>query len=289
MVPKKDSRAKKPLRIGRRFIGVTLILFILPSSCWAPQLSLPDKAFQGDLILGKVEPPASVFVNGEQHLVSSEGYFVVGVPRLERKDLSVFATNGKEEVSKTIRTLAYKWGVQRIDGLSDRHVTPPPEAMKQIEKDNQRVLDIRQAEAHPAPLFLEDGFVSPVNGPISSIFGDQRILNGQPRSPHRGVDFAAPKGTPVYSPTNGIVRLVAKEMYLMGNTLMLDHGLGVQSIFIHLASILVREGDPIEQGKIVGLVGETGRASAPHLHWGISVGSILVDPVRLLNKSYMIP
>jgi murein DD-endopeptidase MepM/ murein hydrolase activator NlpD len=280
---------KKQLRMGRRFIVVTVSLFILPPYCWALQLSLPEKAFQGDLILGKVEPPASVLVNGEQHLVSSEGYFVVGVPRLERKDLSVFATNGKEEVSKTIRTLAYKWGVQRIDGLSSRYVTPPPEAMKQIEKDNQRVLDIRQAEAHSAPLFLENGFVSPVNGPISSIFGDQRILNGQQRSSHRGVDFSAPKGTPVYSPTNGIVRLVAKEMYLMGNTLMLDHGLGVQSIFIHLASILVREGDPIEQGKIVGLVGETGRASAPHLHWGISVGSILVDPVKLLNKSYMIP
>ena len=267
---------------------VTVSLFILPPYCWALQLNLPDQAFQGDLIVGKVESPASVFVNGEQHLVSSEGYFVVGVPRLQRKDLSVFATNGKEEVSKTIRTLAYKWGVQRIDGLPDRHITPLPKAMEQIEKDNQRVLDIRQAEAYSAPLFLEDGFVSPGNGPISSIFGDQRILNGQLRSPHRGVDFAAPKGTPVYSPTNGIVRLVAKEMYLMGNTLMLDHGLGVPSIFIHLARIFVREGDLIEQGKIVGLVGKTGRASAPHLHWGVSVGSILVDPVRLLKKTYII-
>jgi len=272
-----------------RSIWVTLILFSLPASCWALQLSLPDQAFQGDLIVGKVKPPASVSVNGDKQLVSSEGYFVVGVPRLERKDLSVLARNGKKEVSKTIRTLAYKWGVQRIDGLPDHHVTPPPEAMKQIEKDNQQVLDIRRGESHPEPLFLEDGFVSPVDGPISSIFGDQRILNGRPRSSHRGVDIDAPKGTPVYSPATGFVRLVAKEMYLMGNTLMLDHGLGVRSVFIHLASVLVKEGDAIEQGKIVGLVGETGRANAPHLHWGIGVGSILVDPLRLLKRTFIIP
>lgn len=263
---------------------VLLYLLAFSSVSWALQLSLPDRVYQGDLIVGKVEPPSPVFVNGKKYSVSEHGYFVLGVPRLQKTDLLVTATNGNRKVSKTLRVLAYKWKIQRIDGLPERHVNPPPEAIKQIKKDNQKVRDIRQSEVHPVPLFLRGGFILPVEGPITGVYGSQRILNGQPRSPHSGVDFAASKGTSVRSPANGIVRLVAMNMYLMGNTLMIDHGLGVVSIFIHLNSISTREGDRIEQGEIVARVGKTGRATGPHLHWGVSVGTTSIDPARLINK-----
>jgi murein DD-endopeptidase MepM/ murein hydrolase activator NlpD len=272
------------------FLSITFFFFLtLSSVCWALQLTLPDRAFQGDLIVGKVEPVAAVFLKGKEQPVSGEGYFVIGVPRLQKTDLLITATAGKRRVSKTVRVLAYKWKIQRIDGLPERHVNPPPEALERIKKDNQKVRKIRQSRVHPVALFLSDGFIAPVAGTITGVYGSQRILNGQPRSPHSGVDFAAARGTPVVSPANGIIRLAAKDMYLMGNTLMIDHGLGLVSIFIHLDSISASEGGRVEQGEIVARVGQTGRATGPHLHWGISVGSTSIDAARLLNKENLLP
>ena len=269
--------------------SITLFILTFSSVSWALQLRLPDRAYQGDLIVGKVEPVAAVFLKGKVQPVSDAGYFVIGVPRLQKTDLLITAISGKRKVAKTVRVLAYQWKIQRIDGLPERHVNPPPAALIRIKKDNQKVREIRQSGVHPVPLFLRDGFIPPVEGTISGVYGSQRILNGQPRSPHRGVDFAAAQGTPVVSPANGIVRLVAKDMYLMGNTLMIDHGLGLVSIFIHLDRISAGEGDRVEQGKIVARVGQTGRATGPHLHWGISVGSTSIDPARLLNKENLMP
>lgn len=267
-------------------IAAILIFFLaLPLSGWALQITLPDVAYQGDLIVGKVEPSTPVFVDGKEHPVSAQGYFVIGVPQFQKTDFSVSAIAGEKNVTKILRVLAYPWKIQRIDGLPERYVDPPPEALEQIGKDNQRVLEIRQERPHVVPLFLKGSFVSPVKGTITGDFGNQRILNARPRNPHSGIDIAAPKGTPVYSPADGIVRLTAENMYLMGNILMIDHGLGVQSIFIHLDSVRVKEGESVEQGQMVARVGKTGRATGPHLHWGVSVGSTMVDPARLLNKA----
>ncbi|CAB1064064.1 Peptidase, M23/M37 family [Olavius sp. associated proteobacterium Delta 1] len=269
--------------------SITLFILTFSSVSWALHLRLPDRAYQGDLIVGKVEPKGTVFLKGKEQPVSDRGYFIIGVPRIQKTDLLISAIIGKNKVSKIVRILAYKWKIQRIDGLPKRLVNPPPEALIRIKNDNQMVRKIRQSAIHPAPLFLKDGFIPPLEGTITGVYGSQRILNGQPRSPHRGVDFVAAKGTPVVSPANGIVRLVAKDMYLMGNTLMIDHGLGLMSIFIHLDSISAGQGDRVQQGEIVARVGQTGRATGPHLHWGISVGSISIDPVRLLSKENLIP
>ena len=273
-------------------ILITLITFFFLSFCtpaWALELTLPDRAFQGDMIVGKVEPVTAVALKGRSLALSADGYFVVGVPRLQKTDLLFTATDRAKTVSKTVRVLAYQWKIQRIDGLKKRYVSPPPEAVAQIKKDNQRVGAVRRAGTYPPPLFLEDGFIAPVEGRVTGVYGSQRILNGEPRSPHRGLDIAAARGTPVVSPAKGIVRLVAEGMYLMGNTLMIDHGLGVTSIFIHLDSISAREGDAVEQGDIVARVGQTGRATGPHLHWGVSVGSTSIDPARLLSKRNLVP
>jgi len=268
----------------------SILLFILTFSSvsWAVQLRLPDRAYQGDLIVGQVEPVGTVFLKDKKLPVSDRGYFVIGVPRLQKTDLLITAKHGKKKVSKTVLVMAYQWKVQRIDGLPKRHVNPPPKALTRIKKDNKKVRKIRHSEVHPVPLFLSGGFITPVKGRITGVYGSQRILNGQPRSPHSGVDIAAARGTPVVSPANGIVRLTAKDMYLMGNTLMIDHGMGLVSIFIHLDSISVSEGDHVEQGDIVARVGKTGRATGYHLHWGISVGSTSIDPARLPKNNFML-
>ncbi len=267
----------------------TFFLLTFTSVAWALQLTLPDRAYQGDLIVGRVQPVAAVSQKGQSLAVSADGYFVTGVARLQKTDLLFTAAGSQATVSKIVRVLAYTWKIQRIDGLPKRHVSPPPDGIIQIKKDNQKVRDIRQAGIYPIPLFLENGFISPVEGTVTGVYGSQRILNGKPRSPHRGVDIAAARGTPVVSPADGIVRLAAQGMYLMGNPLMIDHGLGVISIFIHLDSISAREGDRVEQGMVVARVGQTGRATGPHLHWGINVGSTSIDPARLPNKENLLP
>ena len=269
--------------------AITLFILTFSSASWAVNLRLPDRAYQGDLIVGQVEPVGTVTLKGKKLPVSSEGYFLIGVPRLQKTDVLIIAMYGKKKVSGTVMVMAYKWKVQRIDGLPKHQVSPPPKAVKRIKNDNQKIRGIRQAGVHPVPLFLSGGFIAPVKGRITGVYGSQRILNGQPRSPHSGVDIAAARGTPVVSPANGIIRLAAKDLYLMGNTLMIDHGLGLVSIFIHLDSISAGEGERVEQGEIVARVGQTGRATGPHLHWGISVGSTSIDPARLPKKENLLP
>jgi len=271
---------------------IALIAFIfsaVSSPCWALQLRLPETSYQGDLIVGKIQPPAPVHVGGKMIPVSPEGYFVIGIPRLQKKDLSVWTKAGNKKIFKIIRVLAYRWNIQRIDGLPDQYVNPSPENLKRIRNDSQTIQAIRRAKPYPVPLFLKHGFGLPVKGRITGVFGSQRILNGHPRSPHQGVDFAAPLNASVYSPADGTVRLVGRNMYLMGNMIMIDHGLGVQSIFIHLNSITVKKGDQVHRGDIIGRVGKTGRATGPHLHWGVSVGTVPVDPARLTGKNIWIP
>jgi murein DD-endopeptidase MepM/ murein hydrolase activator NlpD len=270
----------------KKLLIITLLFLFSANTpiCQALQISLPDTSYQGDMILGKVEPPSTVYVNGKPYPVSARGYFVLGVSRLRKKDILVWSKTDGKKASKIVRVLAYPWPIQRIDGLPNTYVNPSPENVKRIRNDIRKVRSLRMATANLMPFFLKKGFIAPVKGPITGVFGSQRILNGEPRSPHHGLDFAAPMNTLVRCPADGIVRLAARNMYLMGKTLIIDHGLGVQSIFMHLNRISVKVGDAVKQGDVIGRVGKTGRATGPHLHWGITVGPIPVDPARLLDR-----
>ena len=125
--------------------------------------------------------------------------------------------------------------------------------------------------------------MQPVEGRISGVFGSQRILNGKPRSPHKGLDIAAPEGTLIKADADGVISLVHHDMYLMGKSVMIDHGHGLQSIYIHMNDILVTEGQFVKKGDTVGKVGMTGRATGPHLHWGVSLKGTALDPQLLIN------
>ena len=259
-----------------------LLTMALPA--WALDLILPESAYQGDMIVGRVVPSADIWTGGKALTVSEEGYFVIGVPRDLKSDTVVLAKNNNGSIKRTIRILARKWRIERINGLPKKKVSPDPAALQRIKADARKVNVIRSSPPHPAGLFVEKGFTLPVKGRVSGVFGSQRILNDKPRSPHRGLDIAAPKGTQVLSPADGIVRLTAEDMYLMGNTLIVDHGLGVRSIFIHLDRILAKEGDRVTQGNLIARVGQSGRATGPHLHWGVFVGTVAVDPERVVKR-----
>ena len=129
-------------------------------------------------------------------------------------------------------------------------------------------------------------FILPSNGSISGVFGSQRILNDKPRSTHKGLDIAAPEGTKIVAPSSGKVKLVQKDMFFTGNTIIIDHGLGLISIFAHLKEIDVILNQMVKKGERIGTIGMTGRATGPHLHWGVYLQKKPVDPMVLINSSF---
>jgi murein DD-endopeptidase MepM/ murein hydrolase activator NlpD len=272
-----------------RWLGIWVlsILFLGDLSVgWSLDLNLPKTAYQGDLVVGRSEPTAQVWVKGKRQIMGPQGYFVLPVPRGQKTDFRVTVKSEAETLSRIIRILAYPWHTQKIKGLPQQYVTPPPEQQKRIISDNRKVQHIRDGQPYPVPFFVRKGFIKPVNGTVTSPFGLNRVLNGKSKNFHSGIDIAAPLGHPVRCPADGIVRLVDSDMFLMGKTLMIDHGLGVTSIFIHLDAINVDIGDLVRQGERIAHVGKTGRATGPHLHWGISAGRTPLDPLRLINRQF---
>jgi len=168
-----------------------------------------------------------------------------------------------------------------VDGLPPKTVTPDPEALERIRKEAGQVTAARAWRDQRTD--YEDGFAWPASGRISGVYGSQRVLNGEPRRPHFGLDIAAPEGSPVYAPADGIVTMTHPDMYFSGGTIILDHGQGLSSSFLHLSRILVESGTPVKKGDLIAEVGATGRASGPHLDWRMNWLNRRVDPQLLLE------
>jgi murein DD-endopeptidase MepM/ murein hydrolase activator NlpD len=163
--------------------------------------------------------------------------------------------------------------------VDDAFVNPPAAVTKRIEEEAVRLGRLWRSSA--AERLWTDAFVRPVNEPANSRFGSRSILNGQPRSPHGGADFASPSGTPVRSPNAGRV-VLAGDLYYTGGTVVIDHGLGLVSLFAHLSRVDVKEGEAVARGAILGAVGATGRVTGPHLHWTLRANGARVDPLSLI-------
>ncbi len=264
---------------------VTMLLSYTPA-VWSQELKLPETAFQGDLIVGRTNPEVVIRTKDNRLVVGPQGYFVMPVPRNQKNDIRFTAQHHDQARSQDVRILAFPWRTQNIKGLPKKYVTPTPEQQGRVVTDIQKVRKIRAASPYPVPFFFKKGFQKPLNGPVTSPFGLNRILNGKPKQFHSGIDLSAPQGHSVKSPADGIVRMVDANMYLMGKTLILDHGLGVTSIYMHLDKILVTTGDLVRQGQTIAHVGKTGRVTGAHLHWGVNVGLTPIDPMRLLNRSF---
>lgn len=236
---------------------------------------------QGALVRGQVDKSAEVFLNGERVATNKEGKFVIGFEReapLEQQ-LVVKSTSG-EELVRDITLSKREYDIQRIDGLEPKMVMPPEEVSARIKQDNINVANARSGNSDLDALFTK--FEWPASGPITGVYGSQRVLNGVPKWPHYGVDVGGPTGTPVYAPVDGVVTL-AEDLYYSGNTLILDHGMTVFSTFLHLDSMTVEVGDKVKQGEQIGTIGATGRATGPHLDWRINLGKMRLDPQTVVS------
>ena len=266
-------------------LALTILLSYTPA-VWSLHLVLPETAYQGDLIMGQTDPEIEIRAKDKPLTVGPQGYFVLPVPRNQKKDIRFTVRYQNQTRSQDVRILAFSWRTQHIKGLPHKYVTPNLDQQRRVVADIQKVRKIRAAPTYPIPIFLKNGFQKPLIGPVTSPFGLNRILNGKPKQFHSGVDLSAPRGHPVKSPADGIVRMVDPHMFLMGKTLILDHGLGVTSTYMHLDKILVSVGDLVSQGQTIAHVGKTGRATGAHLHWGVNVGLTPVDPMRLIDRSF---
>lgn len=245
---------------------------------------LPDSVSQGALVVGRAEPRNVVEFAGRRLRVAKDGTFAFGVARDQAGPVKVKVTwfDGAVEWIN-LPVTPRDWPIERIDGVPPATVNPPPAIAARIAREQAQVAAARSRDDARAD--FAQAFIWPVRGRISGRFGNQRIYNGTPKSPHSGMDIAAANGTPVLAPATGVVTFAAKDLYLTGGTVLLDYGHGVSSNFLHLSRIDVKVGDRVEQGQVLGAVGATGRVTGPNLHWGMNWFDVRVDPLLVLEAS----
>lgn len=258
-----------------------LLLALLAALESRAEVTLEGDLVQGGLLFGQAPAGSQAWLDGEALMISPAGNFLVGFGRdeTETRYLEVQLPN-QERWSRRLLPQPRSFDIQRIDGLPSEQVTPLPEVLQRIREE--AAMARRARERRDARTDWTDGFIWPAKGRITGVYGSQRILNGQARAPHWGIDIAAPTGTPVQAPAAGVVTLTHPDMYFSGGTIFLDHGHGLVSAFLHLSEIKVESGQRVEQGDTIGLIGATGRATGPHLDWRISLGETRVDPMLLL-------
>ena len=256
------------------------VLFIFTTS-QVNAIEFQGKFIQGHFILGKTNPDSKVLVGKKEVKVSKDGFFVFGIDRDRKFDLTFTKILDDKKSKITKKVLKRKYNIQRIDGLEESKVTPPESVYKRIKKENNAIGEARAINSNLN--FFKDKFIMPVEGIISGVYGSQRILNGKPKWPHYGIDIAAKQGTMIKSSGTGVVTMAEDDLYYTGGTIIMDHGHGISTIYSHLENTLVSVGDQINQGDVIGTVGSTGRSTGPHLDFRINWFQTRLDPMSVLK------
>jgi murein DD-endopeptidase MepM/ murein hydrolase activator NlpD len=258
--------------LGRRDVltgGLSLAVLAVAGGPARAEAALRGKFVQGTLIRGKTEPGARVSVDGKKLSLSPGGDFVFGFSfdRATPAELKIAVADGRTEL-KSLELLKRAYNVQRIDGLPEKFVEPPKSVLARIERDNKLIGAARARDT--SETFFVDDFAWPVQGPVTGVYGSQRILNGVNKRPHFGVDIAAGEGKAIRAPAGAIVSMAEDDLYFTGGTVILDHGHGVSTSYLHMSRIDVKVGDRVAKGDTFGAVGKTGRATGPHLCWRLN-------------------
>ena len=250
-------------------------------SCTLQAVELNGELTQGSLIRGKLPAGTKVWLDDKPLKILSSGEFAFGFGRdASLKHILRWQTLAGDMHQQSLTLSAREYPTQHIEGVPQTMVTPPASVLERIKNDNWLVAMARKADSQLRHFSLE--FIWPAEGPITGVYGSQRVFNGTPKRPHYGVDVGAPTGTKVVAPLGGTVTLAHPDLYYSGGTIIIDHGLGVNSTFLHLSKLDVKEGDEIVQGQKIGEIGATGRATGPHLDWRVNWFSERLDPALLV-------
>jgi murein DD-endopeptidase MepM/ murein hydrolase activator NlpD len=269
------------MMLGARFWLIIMSGIFLAGGARA--LEMTGRFIQGGMVIGHTLAGAKVTLDGAPVRVGEDGIFVFGFGRDEapHASLEVILPDGRRD-GAVLDIEQRQYDVQHVDGLAPEMVTPPASVLDRIAREAKRIGDVRATDSD-GEAFLA-GFMWPAKGRVSGVYGSQRILNGEPKRPHFGLDVAGPVGTPVYAPAAGVVALAEPDLYYTGGTVMIDHGHGITSVLMHMHSLNVRQGDKVRQGDPVGTIGATGRASGPHVDWRVNWFSTYLDPQFLVKE-----
>lgn len=268
------------MRSRRAFLFIAVLCLAAPPPVHA-ETSFTGALAQGSLVVGRTEPGAKATLDGEALMVSPQGLFSLGFDRDHgaRAELKVTTPDGRTE-TRELTVAPRAWALQRIDGIAPALVTPPAEALARIARERAEKAAAKPRDTDET--WFAGPFIWPAKGVVSGVFGSQRVYNGEPKNPHYGVDVAAPVGAAIVAPADGIVRLAEPDMYFEGGLVFIDHGQGVISLLMHMSRVDVKAGARVRQGETIGAVGQTGRATGPHLHWGMIWRDAHVDPSLLV-------
>ena len=259
-----------------KIIKYSLIIILIAFKVNAIEFN--GKFIQGHFIIGKTDSNKKIFIDKREVKVSKDGFFAFGIGKDRKYD--VIITEGDKQIIKQIQKR--KYNIQKIDGLPEKKVTPPEEFYVRIKKENKLIVDAR--EVNSDLIFFKEKFILPVdNAIVTGVYGSQRILNGIPKWPHYGLDFAQKKGTPIKAMNNGVATLVEEDLFYTGATLIFDHGHGISTLYMHLDKIFVNKGDHVKKGEIIGTVGSSGRSTGPHLDIRLNWFGTRLDPATVLN------
>jgi len=267
---------------ARRRPSLLLLSLLLPAvGMTAPP---PARVQQGQLVAASTEPGSTVKIGEREARVGADGRYVFGIERdaPAKVTVTIRHRNGKAE-QHTLEVVQREYKIERVDGLPPHTVTPDPEMARRIAEEQARVAKARERDDDRTDYLA--GFRRPAEGRVSGVYGSQRIDNGVPKAPHYGLDIAVPTGTQVKAPADGVVSFAAPDLILTGGTVLIDHGHGLTSSFLHLSRIDVKVGDRVSQGQVFAAAGATGRASGPHVHWGFNWFDVRLDPALLPERS----
>jgi murein DD-endopeptidase MepM/ murein hydrolase activator NlpD len=237
---------------------------------------------QGGLMVGKTLPQNKVSLNDKEIAVTPNGDYVFGFSRDDKQSyqLVITSVNG-DRVTKTFKPNSREYNIQRIEGIKKSIMQPNPKSVARAKQDSKQVKAARTIASELD--FFAKGFIPPIKGIITGVYGSQRVYNGVPKNPHFGLDYAGKTGDPVKAPASGTVLLWVPDMFYSGGTMIIDHGQGVSSTFLHLSNSYVKQGDQVKQGQVVAAVGKSGRATGPHLDWRINWFNVKIDPALVLT------
>jgi len=257
-----------------------IIIFLFSNTLYA--LELRGTFYQGNLIIGKTEPKSKIFIDKKEVKISNQGFFSFGLNKDRRNDVDIEVVKSGVSEKVTKKVYKKKYQIQKIEGLPSKQVTPPREVYERIKNDNKLIAKARSIDSDL--IFFSNKFEVPIkNSIITGVYGSQRILNGIPKSPHYGLDFAAKEGTKIKAMLDGVVTLSEKNLYYTGGTIIFDHGHGVSTLYMHMKDVYVKKGQKIKKRDVIGTVGKTGRATGAHLDIRLNWFDVKLDPASVLK------
>ncbi len=283
--------------VSAGLLGIALTPAIAGAQSAGLPFSLSGRVVQGGLVIGRTLPDAQVVLVIDRKFwwekarkrvreilpLTGDGRFVFGLGREAPPTaaLEISLPDGRK-LTHLLRIRQRRYAIQRINRVPRKYVTPPKHLKARIKREFLMVVDARKRFSARQDFITP--FKWPAAGRISGVYGSQRFYNGVARQPHSGIDLAVPRGTPVRATVAGVV-ILTRHLFFAGKTVILDHGHGVTTTYIHMHKILVKAGDVVTQGQAVGLVGSTGRSTGPHLHWGLNWKQIRLDPAQMMHRT----